>query len=112
MAHTLAVSTAFATPVWLIADLAHIPLTDAYLATAPGDINAVLATGVSTHADVSLTSSAQSLRLFAMVVLLIRLAAFKDGASSTVAARAWTSSAAGHARSGHRHGRVGRGGRR
>ncbi|MGW2229453.1 AbrB family transcriptional regulator [Streptomyces formicae] len=78
LACTLAVSAACAALAWLLAETAHIPLADAYLATTPGGINAVLATAVATHADVSLISSVQSLRLFAMVLLaplLIRLAA-------------------------------------
>lgn len=76
LALTLAVSTACAALAWLLATTTHIPLADAYLATTPGGINAVLATAVATHADVSLISSVQSLRLFAMVLLaplLIRL---------------------------------------
>jgi uncharacterized membrane protein AbrB (regulator of aidB expression) len=54
----------------------HIPLMDAYLATTPGGINAVLATAVATHADLPLISSVQSLRLFAVVLVtppLLRL---------------------------------------
>lgn len=42
---------------------AHILLADACLATAPGGINAVLATAVATHGDVWPISSVQSLRL-------------------------------------------------
>ncbi|MGH4028750.1 AbrB family transcriptional regulator [Actinomycetota bacterium Odt1-20B] len=77
LALTLAVSAACAGLAWLLATAAHIPLSDAYLATTPGGINAVLATAVATHGDVSLISSVQSLRLFTMVLiapLLIRLA--------------------------------------
>ncbi len=76
MACTLAVCAACAALAWLLSGLIHIPLSDAYLATTPGGINAVLAIAVTTHANVSLISSAQSLRLLAMVVLaplLIRL---------------------------------------
>ncbi|MEV8474420.1 AbrB family transcriptional regulator [Streptomyces sp. NPDC051173] len=69
LACTLAVSAACAALAWLLSVTAHIPLADAYLATTPGGINAVLATAVSTHANVPLISSVQSLRLFAMVLL-------------------------------------------
>lgn len=78
LACTVVVSVVCAALAWLLAETARIPLADAYLATTPGGINAVLATAVATHADVSLISSVQSLRLFAMVLLaplLIRLAA-------------------------------------
>ncbi|MQS17396.1 AbrB family transcriptional regulator [Streptomyces kaniharaensis] len=77
LALTLGVSTACAALAWLLAATTRIPLSDAYLATTPGGINAVLATAVATHADVPLISSVQSLRLFVMVLLaplLIRLA--------------------------------------
>ncbi|MFF4528600.1 AbrB family transcriptional regulator [Streptomyces sp. NPDC001407] len=69
LACTLTVSAACAALAWLLSATAHIPLADAYLATTPGGINAVLATAVATHANVPLISSVQSLRLFAMVLL-------------------------------------------
>ncbi|MFJ8387764.1 AbrB family transcriptional regulator [Streptomyces sp. NPDC094438] len=78
LACTLAVSTACAALAWLLSATTGIPLADAYLATTPGGINAVLATAVSTHANVPLISSVQSLRLFVMVLLtplLIRVSA-------------------------------------
>jgi membrane AbrB-like protein len=78
IACTLAISAACTALAWLLSSLIHIPLPDAYLATTPGGINAVLAIAVATHADVSLISSVQSLRLFAMMLLapfLIRLTA-------------------------------------
>ncbi|MEV5753912.1 AbrB family transcriptional regulator [Actinoallomurus sp. NPDC052308] len=78
LACTVAVSVACAAVAWLLSKLAHIPLLDAYLATTPGGINAVLATAATSHADISLISSVQSLRLFAMVLLaplLIRMMA-------------------------------------
>ncbi|MEV6057610.1 AbrB family transcriptional regulator [Streptomyces sp. NPDC052107] len=46
-------------------------MSDAYLATTPGGINAVLAAAVATHSDVSLMSSVQSLRLFVLIALLL-----------------------------------------
>jgi uncharacterized protein len=75
LACTLAVSAACAALAWMLSTMVQIPLTDAYLAT-PGGINAVLTTAVATHADISLISSVQSVRLFAMVLLaplIIRL---------------------------------------
>ena len=47
-----------------------IPYMDAYLATTPGGINAVLATAASMHSNVALISTAQSLRLFAVVLIV------------------------------------------
>jgi membrane AbrB-like protein len=75
---TAAVSAVCGGLAWWLARAAGIPVVDAYLATTPGGINAVLATAVATHADVPLVSSVQSLRLFAVVLLtppLIRYAA-------------------------------------
>ncbi|MBD3004934.1 MULTISPECIES: AbrB family transcriptional regulator [unclassified Streptomyces] len=54
---------------WVFAGVTGTPVTDAYLATTPGGINAVLATAVSSHADVALVSTVQSLRL--LVVILV-----------------------------------------
>jgi uncharacterized membrane protein AbrB (regulator of aidB expression) len=45
-----------------------IPFTEAYLATTPGGINAVLATAESTGTNVPLVSTVQSLRLFVVVL--------------------------------------------
>lgn len=75
---TVAVSAACAALAWVLSGLIHIPLADAYLATTPGGINAVLAIAAATHANISLISSVQSLRLITMVALaplLIRLIA-------------------------------------
>ncbi len=69
VACTLGVSAACAALAWLLSALCHIPLSDAYLATTPGGINAVLVTAVATHADVPLISTVQSLRLCVMVLL-------------------------------------------
>ncbi|MEV7965663.1 AbrB family transcriptional regulator [Sphaerisporangium sp. NPDC088356] len=69
LACTVAVSAACAALAWLLSTMVRIPLADAYLATTPGGINAVLSTAVATHADISLISSVQSVRLFAMVLL-------------------------------------------
>jgi hypothetical protein len=75
---TVAVSVACAGLSWWLASAMRIPLMDAYLATTPGGINAVLATAVATHANLPLVSSVQSLRLFAVVIAtppLLRLGA-------------------------------------
>jgi membrane AbrB-like protein len=73
---TIAVSTACAGLAWWLASAMHIPLVDAYLATTPGGINAVLATAIAANANLPLVSSVQSLRLFAVVLVtppLLRL---------------------------------------
>ncbi|MFE9884549.1 AbrB family transcriptional regulator [Streptomyces scopuliridis] len=54
---------------WIFAKATGTPLMDAYLATTPGGINAVLAAAVSSHGDVALVSTVQSLRL--LVVMLV-----------------------------------------
>ncbi|GFE13268.1 AbrB family transcriptional regulator [Streptomyces glebosus] len=54
---------------WLFATVTGTPVIDAYLATTPGGINAVLATAVSSHADVALISTVQSLRLLIVVLV-------------------------------------------
>ncbi|MGW6601661.1 AbrB family transcriptional regulator [Streptomyces sp. NPDC055036] len=54
---------------WIFARATGTPLMDAYLATTPGGINAVLAAAVSSHGDVALVSTVQSLRL--LVVMLV-----------------------------------------
>ncbi|WP_051885508.1 AbrB family transcriptional regulator [Streptomyces hygroscopicus] len=75
---------------WVFAGLTGTPFTDAYLATTPGGINAVLATAVSSHADVALVSTVQSLRLLVVVLvtpLIIRqLAANRPKPPSRVGA--------------------------
>ncbi|MGA6158817.1 AbrB family transcriptional regulator [Stenotrophomonas sp. NPDC087984] len=55
--------------VWVFARVTSTPFTDAYLATTPGGINAVLATAVSSHANVALVSTVQSLRLLVVVLV-------------------------------------------
>ncbi|AQW55553.1 AbrB family transcriptional regulator [Streptomyces violaceusniger] len=54
---------------WVFAGVTGTPVMDAYLATTPGGINAVLATAVSSHADVALVSTVQSLRLLAVILV-------------------------------------------
>ncbi|EFC84416.1 membrane protein AbrB duplication [Parafrankia sp. EUN1f] len=49
---------------WILADLAGVPFLEAYLATTPGGINAVLATAASNHTNVPVVAVVQSLRLF------------------------------------------------
>ncbi|MEU1804719.1 AbrB family transcriptional regulator [Streptomyces sp. NPDC019937] len=76
---------------WIFAGLTRTPFADAYLATTPGGINAVLATAVSSHADVALVSTVQSLRLLVVVLVtpLItrRLAAARPPSPRTVMTR-------------------------
>ena len=62
---------------WAFAQAIGIPFRDAYLATTPGGINAVLSTAAATHANLPLISSVQSLRLF--VVALVTPPAIKAG---------------------------------
>ncbi|MFE3883060.1 AbrB family transcriptional regulator [Streptomyces lydicus] len=64
-----AVCTGCAGLAWLFAKLTGTPIVDSYLATTPGGINAVLATAVSSHADVALISTVQSLRLLIVVLV-------------------------------------------
>ncbi len=67
---------------WIFAKATGTPVVDAYLATTPGGINAVLATAVSGHADVALVSTVQSLRLLLVVLvtpLIIRRLAVSRG---------------------------------
>jgi hypothetical protein len=65
---TLAVCAACAGLAWLLAAMMGIPFVEAYLATTPGGINAVLATAASTNTNVPLVSTVQSLRLFVVVL--------------------------------------------
>lgn len=76
LACTIAVSAACTALAWLLTAITQIPFGDAYLATTPGGINAVLATASSAHANLPLISSVQGLRLFEMAFLaplLIRI---------------------------------------
>ena len=50
-------------------ETAHIPLLDAYLATTPGGLYAVLAAAFGTGADTTFVIAVQTLRLFVMVLL-------------------------------------------
>ncbi|MFL6056954.1 MAG: AbrB family transcriptional regulator [Actinoallomurus sp.] len=69
VAGAVVVSVVSALLAWLLSGLTGLSFADAYLATTPGGINAVLATSVASNADVGLISSVQSLRLFAVVSL-------------------------------------------
>jgi hypothetical protein len=68
LAATVLVCVACAGLAWGLAALVGIPFTEAYLATTPGGINAVLATAESTGTNVPLVSTVQSLRLFVVVL--------------------------------------------
>ena len=52
----------------LVAATTHVTLLDAYLATTPGGINAVLVTAFAAGANTSLVFGIQGLRLFVMVL--------------------------------------------
>ncbi|GAB3667306.1 AbrB family transcriptional regulator [Nocardioides korecus] len=54
---------------YLVTLVTNISPANAYLATTPGGINAVLAIASTVHADVALVFTVQTLRLFAMVLL-------------------------------------------
>jgi len=54
---------------WVVTLVTSISPADAYLATTPGGINAVLAIASSVHSNVALVFAVQTLRLFAMVLL-------------------------------------------
>lgn len=75
---TVAVTAGCALLAGVLAALMHISVLDAYLATTPGGINAVLATGAATHSDLALVSPCrQSIRLFVVGLLappLVRVA--------------------------------------
>jgi hypothetical protein len=67
---TLAISSASSLVAYPLSVAAHIPFLDAYLATTPGGINAVLAVAASGHARLTIISTAQTLRLFVIVLLM------------------------------------------
>lgn len=52
----------------LLVPLAHVSLLDAYLATTPGGLYAVLATAIGSGANTTFVLAVQALRLFAMVL--------------------------------------------
>lgn len=63
---------------WAAAAVAGLTFGEAYLATTPGGINAVLATAVTGHGNLALITTVQSLRLLLVLLLmptLIRLLA-------------------------------------
>ncbi len=53
----------------ILRPLAHITLEDAYLATTPGGLYAVLAAAFGTGADTTFVIAVQTLRLFVMILL-------------------------------------------
>lgn len=59
---------------WVVAELTDIGQLDAYLATTPGGLYAVIAVAISTGADTGLVFSLQVLRLFASLLLVPVLA--------------------------------------
>ncbi|MFJ4654254.1 AbrB family transcriptional regulator [Nocardia sp. NPDC088792] len=55
---------------WVTAAITGLTFVEAYLATTPGGINAVLATAVASGSDVTLISTVQSMRLFFVLLAL------------------------------------------
>lgn len=66
---TVAVCLACGGLAWMFSVALGLPLLDAYLATTPGGINAVLATAASMDADLPAISTVQSIRLFIVMLL-------------------------------------------
>jgi membrane AbrB-like protein len=78
LASILALVAGCAGLAWLLSVLAGVPYADAYLATTPGGLYAVLAAAVGTGANTTFVLAVQVIRLFAMVLLappLVRLLA-------------------------------------
>lgn len=87
LAATVAVCAVCAGLAGALATALGIRFTDAYLATTPGGINAVLATAAAMHSQVALVSTTQSLRLFLVVLLappLIRWVARRESGAPRV----------------------------
>jgi membrane AbrB-like protein len=53
---------------WVLSETAHVPMLDAYLATTPGGLYAVLATAFGSGANTTFVLAVQGLRLFVMVL--------------------------------------------
>lgn len=70
MLFVLAITGACAGLAYVITLVTNISPADAYLATTPGGINAVLAIASSVHSDVPLVFGVQTLRLLMMVLLV------------------------------------------
>ncbi|GAB3269404.1 AbrB family transcriptional regulator [Sinomonas notoginsengisoli] len=66
---TVAVCFACGGLAWAFSAALGLPLLDAYLATTPGGINAVLATAASLDANLPAISTVQSIRLFIVMLL-------------------------------------------
>lgn len=73
VATTVAVNLCCALMACSLAPWIGVPPLDAYLATSPGGINAVLACAVASHVNVPLVSSVHGLRMFAMAGLTPQL---------------------------------------
>jgi hypothetical protein len=67
---TIAITSASSLVAYTLSVAAHIPFLDAYLATTPGGINAVLAVAASSHGQLTIISTTQTLRLFVIVLLM------------------------------------------
>lgn len=68
IAAILGIITACGALAGLLAGTTHLSLLDAYLATTPGGINAVLVTAFASGANTSLVIGVQGVRLFIMVL--------------------------------------------
>lgn len=80
LAGTILVCGACAGMAWLVSVLSGISFVDAYLATTPGGINAVLAAAASMDANLPVVSAAQSVRLFAVMLVTPPLIQWLTGA--------------------------------
>ena len=69
LAYVLAVIVGCGLLAWALSALTSIGLLNAYLATTPGGINAILVTAFAAGAHTPLDFAAQTIRLFAMVLL-------------------------------------------
>lgn len=74
---------------WLLADAIGMPFLEAYLATTPGGINAVLATADATGVNAPVVAAVQSARLFAMCLLTPMLVRRLAKAGAAARRNAW-----------------------
>lgn len=75
-AYVLSAIVACGLLAWALTGVTHIRLLDAYLATTPGGINAILVTSFAAGANTTLVFSVQAIRLFAMVLIAPALVAW------------------------------------
>jgi membrane AbrB-like protein len=75
-AYVLSIVAACGLLAWALSALTKIRLLDAYLATTPGGINAILVTSFAAGANSTLVFAVQTIRLFAMVLIAAPLVAW------------------------------------